>query len=90
MYVSSFVNGGALWLETDDTNETTRTTAHHHHHYHHHRTHNYSHALCTAALCWFIDCIVMDMSACPYTKSMDVTTTGLQLRSVRLGPVAYQ
>jgi len=45
---------------------------------------------CTTALKSFIDRIVVNESACPYTKSVDIAATGLEVKGVTPGPVAYR
>ena len=45
---------------------------------------------CTAALKSFIDRIVVNQSACPYTKNVDLAATGLEAKGVTPGPVAYR
>lgn len=43
-----------------------------------------------AALRSFISRVVVGMEACPYTKSADVSATGLESRGVTPGPVGYR
>lgn len=45
---------------------------------------------CTLALKSFIDRIVVNQSACPYTKNVDLAATGLEAKGVTPGPVAYR
>ncbi|KAL3797052.1 hypothetical protein ACHAWO_006688 [Cyclotella atomus] len=43
-----------------------------------------------AALRYFISRVVVGMEACPYTKSVDVSASGLESRGVTPGPVGYR
>jgi hypothetical protein len=43
----------------------------------------------TDALKSFIDCIVVNEQACPYTKDVDLAAVGLEAKGVTPGPVAY-
>lgn len=43
-----------------------------------------------AAMRSFIDRIVIQEEACPYTKSVDLAATGLEPRGVKPGPVGYR
>ncbi|KAL7515832.1 hypothetical protein ACHAWX_000909 [Stephanocyclus meneghinianus] len=43
-----------------------------------------------AALRSFISRVVVGLEACPYTKSADVSATGLESRGITPGPVAYR
>ena len=45
---------------------------------------------CTAALKSFVDRLVIGLEACPYTKSPELSATGLEARGVTPGPVAYR
>ena len=45
---------------------------------------------CTAALKSFVDRIVVGLEACPYTKTPELSGTGLEARGVTPGPVAYR
>jgi len=45
---------------------------------------------CTAALKSFVDRIVVGLEACPYTKTPDLSATGLEARGVDPGPVGYR
>jgi hypothetical protein len=43
-----------------------------------------------AALRSFISRVVVGMEACPYTKSADISATGLESRGITPGPVGYR
>lgn len=45
---------------------------------------------CTAALKSFIDRVVVNEEACPYTKNIDLAAVGLEARGITPGPVAYR
>ena len=45
---------------------------------------------CTAAMKSFVDRIVIGLEACPYTKTPELSGTGLEARGVTPGPVAYR
>lgn len=45
---------------------------------------------CTAALRAFVDTMVVGLQACPYTKTADLSATGLEKRGITPGPVAYR
>jgi hypothetical protein len=45
---------------------------------------------CTAALKSFVDRIVIGLEACPYTKTPELSGSGLEARGVVPGPVAYR
>ena len=45
---------------------------------------------CTAALKTFVDRVVVRAETCPYTKSADLSATGLEARGVSPGPVGYR
>ena len=47
-------------------------------------------AKCTAALKSFVESMVIGLEACPYTKTPDLSATGLEKRGVTPGPVAYR
>ena len=44
----------------------------------------------TTALKSFIDRVVVNLEACPYTKSVDISAVGLENRGVTPGPVGYR
>ncbi len=44
----------------------------------------------TAALKSFIDRVVVNLEACPYTKSVDISAVGLENRGITPGPVGYR
>lgn len=45
---------------------------------------------CTNALKSFIDRVVVNEQACPYTKNIDIAAVGLESKGVSPGPVAYR
>lgn len=45
---------------------------------------------CTDALKSFIDRVVVNEQACPYTKNVDLAAVGLEAKGVTPGPVAYR
>ena len=47
-------------------------------------------ATCTAALKDFVDTMVVQLETCPYTKTPDLSATGLAKQGVSPGPVAYR
>ena len=55
------------------------------------RTQNtYEEEKCTLALKSFIDRVVVNEQACPYTKNIDIAAVGLEAKGVTPGPVAYR
>jgi len=54
------------------------------------RAHEFDEQKCTAALQSFIDRIVVNEEACPYTKNINLSATGLEKKGVTPGPVAYR
>ncbi len=78
--------GPALLIETKERTEEEKATA----------AANraiegtYDQAKTTAALKSFIDRVVVNLEACPYTKSVDISAVGLENRGVTPGPVGYR
>eukprot|EP00574_Skeletonema_japonicum_P003768 CAMPEP_0201720720 /NCGR_PEP_ID=MMETSP0593-20130828/5575_1 /ASSEMBLY_ACC=CAM_ASM_000672 /TAXON_ID=267983 /ORGANISM="Skeletonema japonicum, Strain CCMP2506" /LENGTH=435 /DNA_ID=CAMNT_0048211397 /DNA_START=59 /DNA_END=1366 /DNA_ORIENTATION=- len=78
--------GPALLIETKERTEEEKATA----------AANraiegtYDQAKKTAALKSFIDRVVVNLEACPYTKSVDISAVGLENRGVTPGPVGYR
>jgi hypothetical protein len=54
------------------------------------RTHEFDEQKCIAALQSFIDRIVVNEEACPYTKNINLSATGLEKKGITPGPVAYR
>ena len=50
----------------------------------------YDQTTCIASLKSFIQRIVIQENACPYTKSVEIAATGLEAKGVQPGPVAYR
>lgn len=78
--------GPALLIETEERNEEEVATA----------AANraveatFDQAKTTAALKSFINRVVVNLEACPYTKSVDISAVGLENRGVTPGPVGYR
>lgn len=54
------------------------------------RAHDFDEQKCTVALQSFIDRIVVNEEACPYTKNVNLSATGLEKKGITPGPVAYR
>mmetsp|Transcript_14294 Transcript_14294/g.29105 ORF Transcript_14294/g.29105 Transcript_14294/m.29105 type:complete len:448 (+) Transcript_14294:128-1471(+) len=78
--------GPALLIETEPRTEEERAYAAANREF----EGNFDRVRIEAALRSFIDRIVVGMEACPYTKSADISATGLEARGVTPGPVGYR
>lgn len=73
--------GPAMLIETDDSSDDATTVV---------NEGKYDKEKTIASLRSFISRVVVGMEACPYTKSADVSATGLESRGVKPGPVGYR
>ena len=78
--------GPALLIETNDRTEEEKTTAAAQRAI----EGTYDKEKTVAALKSFIDRVVVNLEACPYTKSVDISAVGLEQRGVTPGPVGYR
>lgn len=78
--------GPALLIETNDRTEEEKTTAAAQRAI----EGTYDKEKTIAALKSFIDRVVVNLEACPYTKSVDISAVGLEQRGVTPGPVGYR